>query len=165
MLFRSQFLKFRENPGWSCGYQLYAGLDFWNLHYCNGGVFAAGLQDEIRKVHAGGVAEHDRSQADGRGHQIGHRGNICYQRCAGSFRRLAGWDILWPEVRKINYKTKVMFYGFNDNNDIDVYKRQITEKLYDEIKEIIQEKNSKNVLDLYCGTGTIGIYICESRCV
>ena len=37
----------------------------------------------------------------------------------------------------------------------------ITEKLYDEIKSIIQERNSKNVLDLYCGTGTIGIYVSD----
>lgn len=37
----------------------------------------------------------------------------------------------------------------------------ITEKLYDEIKEIIQKKKSKNILDLYCGTGTIGIYISD----
>ena len=38
---------------------------------------------------------------------------------------------------------------------------KITEKLYDEVKEIIKNKHSKNVLDLYCGTGTISIYIHE----
>lgn len=37
----------------------------------------------------------------------------------------------------------------------------ITEKIYNEIKGIIQKKNSKNILDLYCGTGTIGIYISD----
>ena len=34
-------------------------------------------------------------------------------------------------------------------------------KLYDKIKE--ETKNSKNVLDLYCGTGSIGIYISENK--
>lgn len=38
---------------------------------------------------------------------------------------------------------------------------KITEQLYNEVKEIIKERHSKNVLDLYCGTGTIGIYISE----
>lgn len=37
----------------------------------------------------------------------------------------------------------------------------ITEKLYNEIKEIINTSKSENVLDLYCGTGTIGIYISD----
>ncbi len=31
--------------------------------------------------------------------------------------------------------------------------------LYEEVKKIIKNLNSKNVLDLYCGVGTIGIYI------
>ena len=31
------------------------------------------------------------------------------------------------EVRKINYKTKVMFYGFNDNNDIVIKNRKLLE--------------------------------------
>ena len=31
------------------------------------------------------------------------------------------------EVRKINYKTKVMFYGFNDNNDIVIKNMQLLE--------------------------------------
>lgn len=72
-------------------------------------------------------------------------------------------EILSPTAKKNyitsyigNKKYKVSEKSFFQVNSI------ITEKLYDEIKEIIQEKNSKNVLDLYCGTGTIGIYICES---
>lgn len=36
---------------------------------------------------------------------------------------------------------------------------QITEELYTEIKQIVKEKKPKKVLDLYCGTGTIGIFI------
>lgn len=34
-------------------------------------------------------------------------------------------------------------------------------KLYDKIKE--ETKDSKNILDLYCGTGSIGIYISENK--
>lgn len=34
--------------------------------------------------------------------------------------------------------------------------------MYDEVKDIIKSKDSKNVLDLYCGSGTIGIYISDS---
>lgn len=37
----------------------------------------------------------------------------------------------------------------------------ITEKLYEEIKDIVKHRQAKNVLDLYCGTGSIGIYISE----
>ena len=37
----------------------------------------------------------------------------------------------------------------------------ITEKLYDYIKELIKDNQGKNVLDLYCGAGTIGIYISD----
>lgn len=36
-----------------------------------------------------------------------------------------------------------------------------TKYLYDEVLNIIKSKNAKNVLDLYCGTGTIGIYISD----
>ncbi len=39
--------------------------------------------------------------------------------------------------------------------------RYVTKLLYDEILKNIKELNSKNVLDLYCGSGTIGIYICD----
>ena len=34
-------------------------------------------------------------------------------------------------------------------------------KLYDKIKE--ETKDSKNILDLYCGTGSIGIYVSENK--
>ena len=38
---------------------------------------------------------------------------------------------------------------------------KITEKLYEEVKAIVTEKNIKKVLDLYAGTGTIGIYVSD----
>ena len=37
----------------------------------------------------------------------------------------------------------------------------LTKKLYDEVYSAIKSNDCKNVLDLYCGTGTIGIYISE----
>lgn len=37
----------------------------------------------------------------------------------------------------------------------------ITKKMYDLVYDIVKEKQSKNVLDLYCGTGTIGIYVSD----
>lgn len=39
--------------------------------------------------------------------------------------------------------------------------KYVVKKLYDEIKNIVIKNNSSNVLDLYSGTGTIGIYISE----
>ncbi len=37
--------------------------------------------------------------------------------------------------------------------------RNVTEKLYDEVLKNVRKDHSSCVLDLYCGTGTIGIYI------
>lgn len=36
---------------------------------------------------------------------------------------------------------------------------EVTKKLYDKISSLVKENKASNVLDLYCGTGTIGIYI------
>ena len=37
----------------------------------------------------------------------------------------------------------------------------ISTRMYDKVKDVIVKEKSKNVLDLYCGTGTIGIYISD----
>ena len=37
----------------------------------------------------------------------------------------------------------------------------LTKELYDEVLENVKDKKFNNVLDLYCGTGTIGIYISD----
>ena len=37
----------------------------------------------------------------------------------------------------------------------------LTKELYDEVLVNIKDKNFSNILDLYCGTGTIGIYISD----
>lgn len=39
--------------------------------------------------------------------------------------------------------------------------KELTSRLYDEVLNVVKEIKPKNVLDLYCGTGTIGIYISD----
>lgn len=54
-----------------------------------------------------------------------------------------------------NYKYNVSSKSFFQVNSL------VTKSLYDETKNIVKELLPNNVLDLYCGTGTIGIYISE----
>lgn len=39
--------------------------------------------------------------------------------------------------------------------------KELTSKLYDEVFNVVQRVKPQKVLDLYCGTGTIGIYISD----
>ena len=39
--------------------------------------------------------------------------------------------------------------------------KTLTEKLYNEVMDVVKTVKPKRVLDLYCGTGTIGIYISD----
>ncbi len=39
--------------------------------------------------------------------------------------------------------------------------RKLTKRLYDEVLKTVKNKKPNKVLDLYCGTGTIGIYISD----
>lgn len=39
--------------------------------------------------------------------------------------------------------------------------KTLTEKLYDKVKEQVEKAKPNKLLDLYCGTGTIGIYVSE----
>ena len=69
-------------------------------------------------------------------------------------------------LNSTNNKNKIISYIGNKKYQISEksffqVNSTITEKLYNEIKEIINHSNSENVLDLYCGTGTIGIYISD----
>lgn len=56
-----------------------------------------------------------------------------------------------------NYRFYISPASFFQINDL------VVKKLYDEVLHITKEKNPQNVLDLYCGTGTIGIYV-SSAC-
>lgn len=58
------------------------------------------------------------------------------------------------EVKLGNYKYKVSPYSFFQVN----YNQ--AERLYDKVKEYLGKGNNK-VLDLYCGTGSIGIYVSD----
>lgn len=51
-------------------------------------------------------------------------------------------------------------YKISKNSFFQVNK-YVTEKLYNEIKNQIKKLDCRNALDLYCGTGTIGIYISD----
>lgn len=39
--------------------------------------------------------------------------------------------------------------------------KTLTEKLYDEVRTVVEKTKPNKVLDLYCGTGTIGIYVSD----
>lgn len=52
-----------------------------------------------------------------------------------------------------NYKFDLSIDSFFQVN------KNLTKKLYDEVLTTVKEKKPNKVLDLYCGTGTIGIYI------
>lgn len=56
--------------------------------------------------------------------------------------------------------TKIGNYKYHENiNSFFQINNTLTKELYDEIKNTIKKIKPTNVLDLYCGTGTIGIYI------
>ena len=50
------------------------------------------------------------------------------------------------------YESEKSFFQIN---------KDLTEKLYDEALNVVKEVNPNRLLDLYCGTGTIGIYVSE----
>ncbi len=69
-------------------------------------------------------------------------------------------------TKKEDIITKIGNYKFHENiNSFFQVNNTLTKELYDEIKNTIKKIKPSNVLDLYCGTGTIGIYInkyCDS---
>lgn len=54
-----------------------------------------------------------------------------------------------------NYKYEISDKGFFQVN------KKLTKELYDEIRNIVSLVKPETVLDLYCGAGTIGIYISD----
>ena len=61
-------------------------------------------------------------------------------------------QIINPIGNKRYYESNESFFQVN---------KTLTEKLYDEALNVIKEDKPDNVLDLYCGTGTIGIYVSD----
>lgn len=75
-------------------------------------------------------------------------------------------DVLFINDKPITTKTNITSiignkkYLLTKDNFFQV-NEYLTKNLYDEVVKNIKELKSKNVLDLYCGTGTIGIYISD----
>ena len=69
-------------------------------------------------------------------------------------------DKYYTEKRKIitNIGNKQYYQSINSFFQIN---NTLTEELYNEILNIVKEKHPNKVLDLYCGCGTIGIYISD----
>ena len=61
-------------------------------------------------------------------------------------------QIINPIGNKKYYESNESFFQVN---------KTLTEKLYDEALDVVKEDRPDNVLDLYCGTGTIGIYVSD----
>lgn len=61
-------------------------------------------------------------------------------------------QIINPIGNKKYYESNESFFQVN---------KTLTEKLYDEALKVVKESKPNNVLDLYCGTGTIGIYVSD----
>ena len=59
-----------------------------------------------------------------------------------------------------------MFLNYTQNYKISInsffqINKTLTKELYDEVLVNVKNKNYNEVLDLYCGTGTIGLYIAD----
>jgi len=66
------------------------------------------------------------------------------------------------ETGKSNIIGRLGKYNFQmSQNAFFQVNTEQTINLYDKIKEYVKECNSPTTLDLYCGTGTIGIYVSE----
>ena len=61
-------------------------------------------------------------------------------------------QIINPIGNKRYYESNESFFQVN---------KILTKKLYDEALKVVKEEKPNNVLDLYCGTGTIGIYVSD----
>lgn len=69
-------------------------------------------------------------------------------------------EILLSTDKDKNIITNISNYKYIlSSNTFFQVNKYVTELLYNEILENIKKYKSKNVLDLYCGSGTIGIYI------
>lgn len=79
-------------------------------------------------------------------HAIAHNESIAWQR-----RLLFGSPIIYEKVGKFTFQ--ISPDSFFQTNSLGI------KTLYDKIKEFAEIKIGESVLDLYCGTGTIGLYL------
>lgn len=79
---------------------------------------------------------------------------------------LDAFDVVFINGKAITKRDKIVSmikdkkFLLSDKDFFQVNK-YVVEKLYDEVVDSIKEKKAKNVLDLYCGTGTIGIFVAD----
>jgi len=66
-------------------------------------------------------------------------------------RLIYGSPVIYEKIGK--FKFQISPESFFQTNSLGIH------TLYDKIKELAEVKMGDNVLDLYCGTGTIGIYL------
>mgnify|MGYP002624698233 CR=1 FL=1 len=72
-----------------------------------------------------------------------------YLKTNNNYKHIYGNKNIYEKIG--DYKYIISPYSFFQTNT------KIAEKLYKKIKEYVNENN--NILDLYCGTGSIGIYV------
>lgn len=66
------------------------------------------------------------------------------------------------ETESSSIITNIGKYKFYESvNSFFQINKDLTEKLYDEALNVVKVVNPNKLLDLYCGTGTIGIYVSE----
>lgn len=71
----------------------------------------------------------------------------------GNYKLIYGEKYLYENIGKYRYRISPDSF-FQVNKDTVI-------KLYDKVKEYAKNNNKGKLLDLYCGTGTIGIYLSE----
>ena len=66
------------------------------------------------------------------------------------------------ETESSSIITNIGKYKFYESvNSFFQINKDLTEKLYDEALKVVEQVKPNKLLDLYCGTGTIGIYVSE----
>ena len=66
------------------------------------------------------------------------------------------------ETESSSIVTNIGKYKFYESfNSFFQINKDLTEKLYDEALKVVEQVKPNKLLDLYCGTGTIGIYVSE----
>lgn len=75
-------------------------------------------------------------------------------------------DVLYINEKLVTEKEYILSYIGNkkykvSKNSFFQVNKDVTFQLYNKVLETVKRIDSKNVLDLYCGTGTIGIYIAD----
>lgn len=76
-----------------------------------------------------------------------------YQKIKNEYKKIYNNNQLTATINDKKYQISPdSFFQVNINTTV---------KLYNKVKEYCKNLNSKNILDLYCGTGTIGIYVSD----